>query len=779
MDNPPMWSADDDISFEHLMSASEEEFDLSAETPDLELLMSIDQPILSPRPFPTTFAIQSSEAPQSPLSLAPTTTISPLVRLIATPASPKTTTLFATDVSRSPDQTEEIQPTEGATAPAFAHSPDETAQPPGPPWSTPLPTAILPSIIGREDLGPTPADLGPSQTSPNLDPRTPVFQPHVQSSTLFTPLALKNQPSNISLRSNDSFTPLRSYLLPPPVSQSVEELKSRVRQVLDRAELKKKDSLEFFAKLKREPGAADSLGEIFLSPKHGLSQMATVIPTNQYLDTPIRMVQTGSSDEVSPFGAPGSPILLSPSYGHVNPTALTLGSPRSDNEADSPLMAGSILFRPGPTSPPSDGLLSFPPLSSPSPMFLNSADSSFDHNPNSDPVIAFLPATSTPITMTAHTSGSATATVSPAVGGGSLKPPRPPALQPRIVGRIFSVIDGSAPIDRRSVLVQRREPRSESWSLDTILHPTMQQLDAGTCTLVSPDEPTQMPDPAAWSLLTQYTPAFARILKSQAQLRGRRRNHPYQHQLDRPELTNHKSRLSRVAKRPYPPPPSQLRAPSPPIPAAKRNSMPASAASRRPPSMSSPTTVGERRQARTTRPVSLLALPVTRVSPDRKVITRPLSALAYRSPSLHPSIGQRLASCSWPASQLPKPLSASSPASGAVTRRHSQLLASSATPFYSGPAVSASPNSLTVPKYATLPRAAGLPAAVRNPTPLTTNTAHGRGLLADHTIPEGTNKPLSPTDVHRQRSRFGYGSFEDFFNQYRNRRAEKTNGYTT
>ncbi|RKP37316.1 hypothetical protein BJ085DRAFT_38793 [Dimargaris cristalligena] len=213
--------------------------------------------------------------------------------------------------------------------------------------------------------------------------------------------------------------------------------------------------------------------------------------------------------------------------------------------------------------------------------------------------------------------------------------------------------------------------------------------------------------------------------------------------------------------------------------AAKRNSMPASAASRRPPSMSSPTTVGERRQARTTRPVSLLALPVTRVSPDRKVITRPLSALAYRSPSLHPSIGQRLASCSWPASQLPKPLSASSPASGAVTRRHSQLLASSATPFYSGPAVSASPNSLTVPKYATLPRAAGLPAAVRNPTPLTTNTAHGRGLLADHTIPEGTNKPLSPTDVHRQRSRFGYGSFEDFFNQYRNRRAEKTNGYTT
>ncbi|KAJ1968422.1 hypothetical protein IWQ62_001257 [Dispira parvispora] len=222
--------------------------------------------------------------------------------------------------------------------------------------------------------------------------------------------------------------------------------------------VKRKESLEFFRRLEQE-GDGDALGEIFLSPRHSIRSMVSLIPSEQQLQTPIRSSTLSfTRDTKENVLEPGVSEPVSPTMGQVHQHQMPGVSPPTDK---SPFVQTN-----GKVSAPAALFLPTPKVPSPEPPWVPDLSAMFPAKPNQS--------------------------------------------SSRFVGHIFSVIDGTLSISRRTVVLKKRDQVSPM-TLSAMLSPPMDNLDNASEILFSPDEPTRMPARPVIDLLTSRTPAFFKV----------------------------------------------------------------------------------------------------------------------------------------------------------------------------------------------------------------------------------------------------------------------------
>ncbi|KAJ1652025.1 hypothetical protein IWQ61_007539 [Dispira simplex] len=222
--------------------------------------------------------------------------------------------------------------------------------------------------------------------------------------------------------------------------------------------VKRKESLEFFRRLEQE-GDGNALGEIFLSPRHSIRSMVSLIPSEQQLQTPIRSsilsFTQGIKDDPSESGA-FEPV--SPTLGQLHQHQMPDVSPSSDK---SPFVQTNVKM-----AAPTALFLPTPKVSSLEPSWIPDLPALFPAKPNPTPS--------------------------------------------RFVGHIFSVIDGTLPIGRRTIVLKKRD-QVAPMTLSVMLSPPMDTLDDASQILFSPDEPTRMPARPIIDLLSSRAPAFFKV----------------------------------------------------------------------------------------------------------------------------------------------------------------------------------------------------------------------------------------------------------------------------
>ncbi|KAJ1925977.1 hypothetical protein IWQ60_004184 [Tieghemiomyces parasiticus] len=467
---------DDDLDLAYL-SPEEEVFDLSAVMPDMDRLKAVDKPI----PVTSPMFRQLPPALRSPTHPQLGTT----GEVGSVPEVPRPDT--PVDTSGVP-----------LTTPLGLSTPQPRLRRPSPPRTDPVPVAV-----GRIAI-PVQAHDGGGDRSDRPD-------------------AVLRKSSSLNLR---------AFISPRPANTTVAELRARAQVVLDRLAVKRKESLEFFAKLAAGDQDPDELGEIFLSPSRGITSLpATAIPSHQDLHTPIRPRR-------SPLATEG----LISAVSRPDPDRLEAAGPAAGS-SDDPVV----------TSP-----------SQISPDFTRLMDNA-DLGAVSPPSVASHPAgdsravpTGTSLLVRLSEARSAPRPSSPAEPANTVPRglPSAPSIarhhpfrpQPRLVGRIFTLLDGWSRIDRRTVLLQRREPSSQVLPVNDLLAPDQTVMERCTTIVISPDEPGRLVDPAVRSLLADSVPEFYRVLQSPR----RHRRVPRAPQSD-----------DRSAPRPASPtPPTRLRRPS-------------------------------------------------------------------------------------------------------------------------------------------------------------------------------------------------------------------------